>query len=253
MASDHLPDALWTKHRLYAKAHEAGWEVPVLEADSPYLDRAWSHIQSGDFKAAAVYLRTAWEHVMRILCEARHFKFPLKRSPYEYKAEEFWNSVKAYEFKPNHRLIDESLAGEIMLCQSYVLNTLCHDDPGRPTREEVRRAHGAVKRLNDLLEQDVAWRKLSQNKGKTPTNDFTLILAGELLAANAPPTSIIASLLRNAFDNALWRFCARKAINFTFTCNVPLTTARLWQEASNGAGGACRVTSRIRSCNQRPS
>ena len=237
MACDRLSENKWAKYRLHAKAHQEGWETPVLETDAPYLDRAWKHIDGGDFKAAGVYLRTAWESVLRTFCEAHHLKVPLKRSTYEYKAEEFWNLVKAYEFKPKHRLVQDSLVGEIKLCQDYVLNPLCHNDPARPTREEVRRAHGALKRLRDLLEQDVAWRKKHKKAAKEHIDEFTLILAGELLGENPSPNPLIATLLRNAFDQALWRFCAKKKFNFTFTCDVPLTTARLWHEATNGAGG----------------
>jgi energy-coupling factor transporter ATP-binding protein EcfA2 len=237
MACEQLPKNKWAKYRLHAKAHQEGWEMPVLETDAPYLDRALKHVQGGDFKAAGVYLRTAWENVMRTFCLAYQIKVPLRSSTYEYKAEEFWNLVKKYEFKPGFRLVDDGLAGEITICRGYVLNPLCHNDPARPTREEVRRAHGALKRLKDLLEKDVAWSKQSKNKGKTPGTEFSLILAGELLLINPQPLSVIASLLRNAFDHALWRFCTKQKISFTFTCDVPLTTARLWQEATNGAGG----------------
>lgn len=237
MACDNLPEQKWAKYRLHAKPHQEGWEMPVLETDAPYLDRALQHINGGDFKAAGVYLRTGWESVMRTFCEAHHLKVPLKRSTYEYKAEEFWNMVKAYEFKSKHRLVEDSLVGEIKMCQDYVLNPLCHNDPARPTREEVRRAHGALKRLRDLLEQDVAWRKKHKKTAKEHIDEFTLILAGELLGENPSPNPLIATLLRNAFDQALWRFCARKKFNFTFTCDVPLSTARLWHEATNGAGG----------------
>jgi len=237
MASERLPDTSWVKYRLHAKAHEQGWEIPILETDAPYLDRAWRHIQNGDFKAAGVYLRTAWENVMRKFCEAHYFKVPLKPSTYDYKAEEFWNLVKNYEFKPKHRLVDDALAGEIKISQDYVLNPLCHNDPARPTREEVRRAHGALQRLKDLLEQDVAWRKKYKKTVKEHIDEFALVVAGEFLGANPPPTCLIATLLRNSFDQALWRFCAKKKIPFTFTCDVPLTTYRLWHEATSGPGG----------------
>jgi len=100
MADDHLPKDSWARLRLFAKMHDAGWEMPVLEADAPYLDRAWNYIQSGDFKSAGVYLRTAWECAMREFCEARQqLKFSLKREMREYKAEDFWPLVKGHEFK----------------------------------------------------------------------------------------------------------------------------------------------------------
>lgn len=258
MASDRLPEKFWVKHRLHAKVHPEKWEMPILEADAPYLDRAWSHIQSGDFKAAGVYLRTAWEDTMRVFCEVHpQIKVSLKREMHEYKAEDFWPLVRAYEVKPHHRLVDPGLSEEIDICRRYVLNPLCHNDPARPTREEVRSAHSSVSRLKILLEQQAMWFKQMDSqlraatvqiigdnekireralKGLALPDDIALYCAGRLLANADPPLKVIAPLLRSAFDQALWRFCAKKAIQFTFTCDKPLNTNRLWQEATNGAG-----------------
>ncbi len=259
MASDHLPQASWTKLRLYAKAHEAGWEVPVLESDAPYLDRAWSHLQVGDFKAAGVYLRTSWENVMRAFCEThQQLKVPLKRQMHEYKAEDLWPLVKSFEFKPQHRLVDPALAEEIEICRRYILNPLCHNDPTRPTREEARRAHGAVSRLKVLLEQQTSWMKrldselrsatvhiIGDNeklreralKGLALPDDLALNCACKLLTVQPPPLPEIAALLRSSFDRALWAFADRKAFTFTMKCNDILTTQQVWQLAANGAGG----------------
>jgi len=259
MASDHLPSKLWVKHRLHAKAHEDGWEMPVLEADSPYLDRAWSHIQAGDFKAAGVYLRTAWENVMRTFCEVHHqLKVPLKRQMHEYKAEDFWPLVKKFEFKSAHRLIDDALVEEIEICRRYVLNPLCHNDPARPTREEVRRAHGALSRLQVLLEQQTKWieqldselrsatvhiigdnEKLRERalKGLALPDDLALHCACKLLSGQPPPLPEIACLLRSSLDRALWAFSDRKAFTFALKCSDTLTTQQIWQHAANGPGG----------------
>lgn len=258
MASDHLPGGLWVKDRLHAKAHEAGWELPVLEADSPYLERAWNHIQAGDYKSAGVYLRTAWETVMRSFCEIRQLRVPLKRMMHEYKAEDFWPLVKCFEFKKGHRSVDAALAEEIEICRRYVLNPLCHNDPARPNREEVRRAHSAVSRLNILLDQQTSWlRQLDSElraatvhiigdnvklreralKGLAFPDDLALHCACQLLASSTPSLPEIAGLLRSSFDRALWAYSERKAFTFTLKCSDTLTTLQLWQQAIQGTGG----------------
>jgi energy-coupling factor transporter ATP-binding protein EcfA2 len=258
MAGDHLPEKLWTKHRLHAKAQEGGWEMPVLEADSPYLDRAWSHIQAGDFKAAGVYLRTAWESVMRAFCEVQNLKVPLKRQMHEYKAEDFWPLVKTSTFKSDHPVVDVALAEEIEICRRYVLNPLCHNDPDRPAREEVRRAHSSVSRLKVLLEQQILWIKHLDSKLRAATvhiigdneklreralkglalpDDLALLCACQLLTGATPPLPEIAALLRSSFDRALWAFCKRRAFIFALSCSDSLTTQQLWQQATTGAGG----------------
>lgn len=143
--------------------------------------------------------------------------------------------MKNYEYRPKHRLIDPGLAEEIEVCRRYVLNPLCHNDPGRPTREEVRRAHSAVSRLKTLLEQLTNWmtqldsklraatvqiigdnEKLRERaiKGLALPDDLALVCACKLLASSAPPLPDIAGLLRSSFDRSLWAFSDRKGFFF---------------------------------------
>jgi energy-coupling factor transporter ATP-binding protein EcfA2 len=258
LASDHLPNELWVKMQLNAKPHADGWDMPVLVDDASYLARAWNHIESGDPKSAAVYLRSAWENVLRRFCEARpQIKLPLQREPRDYTAETLWSAVKSHKSRSNHRLVDDALAGQIDLCQRYILNPLCHDDPARPIRDEARRAYSAVSRLKVLLEQESSWfsqldsrlraatkdilgdnEKLRQRalRGLAPPNDLALALVCKLLDNRDPPLSEVAVLLRSAFDQSLWAFCARKKIDFTVCCDDVLTTDRLWQQAAHGPG-----------------
>jgi energy-coupling factor transporter ATP-binding protein EcfA2 len=256
MAQEQLPS--WLPVRLYAEVHPDGWEKPILDAEAPYLDRAWNHIQSGDFRGAGVYVRSAFESVLRDFCEHRQLAIPFRRNARDYSSEDYWPLVRDYQVKSGQRLIDDNLAGQIKTCRRFVLNPLCHNDPARPTREEVRHAHAAVFRLNTLLDQDISWRKQLDSKlqaavkpligdndkqrkkalnGLSPVNDFALACACRLLAAPNPPLSDISGLLRSAFDKGLWNYCARKNIAFTFKCDECLKTEQLWHSAVSGAGG----------------
>ena len=258
MALEHLPKQDWQPLRLYAEAHPDGWEKPILDADAPYLNRAWYHLQSGDFRGAGVYVRSAFESVLRDFCEHRQLAIAFRRDARDYSSEDYWPLVRDYQVNSGQRLIDNNLAGQIKICRRFVLNPLCHNDPARPTREEVRYAHAAVFRLKTLLDQNISWRKQLDSKlqaavkpligdndklrkkaleGLSPVNDFALACACRLLAAPNPPLSDIASLLRSAFDKGLWNYCARKNIAFTFKCDECLKTEQLWQSAVPGAGG----------------
>jgi energy-coupling factor transporter ATP-binding protein EcfA2 len=258
MAEFHLPKDRWVSKRLFARVHKDGWEIPVLESDSPYLARAWVNLQDGDYKAAAVYLRSAWETVMREFCETKQKKVPLKREMREYKAEDFWPLVRKHEFKKDHLLVETTLAESIDLCRRYVLNPLCHSDPSRPNREEVRRAFSAVTRLKALLDQDINWRNLLEGKlssavkdltgiheknrekalkGLTPCSDLALAYAITLLEGVTPPLLEISCLLRSALDHGLLIYCQKKNFDFTIKSDQPITTEMLWTQATTGAAG----------------
>jgi energy-coupling factor transporter ATP-binding protein EcfA2 len=257
-AGNAASDKRWVAHRLHAKLHEAGWEMPVLTADAPFLDRAWEYQQSGDQKAAGVYLRSAFETMIREFCIARSLQVGLKENLRDYTSEDLWPIVRRYEVKNGQPLVDERLIGEITLGRRYVLNPLCHNDPSRPTREEVRRAHAALTSLKTLLDQDLIWRKFLENKfreatkdiigdnakrrekalkGLAPANEFSLRCACQLLTALDAPKIEITLLLRSAFDRMLWRYCARKNLTFTHKCDEEFSTQLLWDSAKAGATG----------------
>ena len=258
LAMDHLPRDKWNTQPLVAVRMPEGWERPVLQDDQDHLKSAWHHIQSGDYPAAGVYLRTAFEIVLKEFCEARQLSIPFRRDARDYSTEDYWPLVKKFEERKGHPLVDKLLVEDITVCRKYVLNPLCHNDPGRPNREEVRSAYAAIQRLKTLLSQQLFWRKdldsrlcsavkplIGDNvklrekalKGLAPATAFALMCACQLLKGTTPILSDIACLIRSAFDGALWDYACRKRFEFTLKCDVPLTTAMLWQTAADGACG----------------
>lgn len=272
-AGDARSNRRWVGYRLHAKLHDNGWEMPVLSADEPFLDRAWGYLQgedapvgtdgaqpkSCDYKAAGVYLRSAFETILRDFCIARSLQVGLKENLRDYTSEDLWPLVQDYDVKNGNPLLDSGLTAEISMSRRYVLNPLCHSDPARPTREDIRRTHAALKRLKALLDQDLSWRtqldsKLVQEtkniigdnsarrekalKGLAPASEFALRSACQLLAsASNPPPPEVAILLRSAFDRMLWRYCARKNLTFTRKCDEELSTRDLWDAANAGPAG----------------
>ena len=258
LAMEQTDSNQWAYEEMYARLMPSGREHPVQETHAPYLDRAWLSLQNNDYKASGVYLRCAFERILKDFCIARSLLIPIKRELRDYKSENFWPLVKTYEVKNGQRLLDEGLIAEINLARRYVLNPLCHDDPTRPNREEARRTHASLERLKNLLDQDLSWRKkldyrlreatcdiLGDNedkrtralKGLAPATEFALASACKLLASPAPPLAEAAGLLRTAFDRVLWKYCKRKNLKFQLKCDEELSTRRLWEAAKEGDTG----------------
>lgn len=257
LARDHLPRDKWESQCLTAELMPEGWDRPVMLGDHDHLDEAWQHIQAGDYAAAGVYLRTAFEAILQDFCEHRQLALPFRRDGRDYTTEDFWPLVRRFAVKKDHNLVDELLAEEIRLCRKFVLNPLCHNDPGRPNREEVRAAHSAILRLKALIDQQLWWRKqldarlqaavkplIGDNekvreralKGLAPATEFALMCACQLLKGTNPILPDVACLLRCALDKALWEFAVRKSLTFNLRCDEALTTSIVWAEAADGAG-----------------
>lgn len=258
LAEEQTASTDWAYEEMYARLMPSGREYPAQERHTSYLDRAWNALQNNDYKASGVYLRCAFERILKDFCIERSLLIPVKRELRNYKSEDFWPLVRNYKVKDNHKLLDEGLIAEINLARRYVLNPLCHDDPTRPNREETRRTHASLERLKVLLDQDLSWRKklddrlrdatrdiLGDNedrtkralKGLAPATEFALASACKLLANPAPPLAEAAGLLRAAFDRMLWEYCKRKNLNFQIRCDEELSTRRLWEAAKEGATG----------------
>lgn len=258
LAKEHFPHDGWISKRMTAKKMPQGWELPVLLDDNDYLEQAWGHMQAGDHAAAAVYLRTAFEATLQKFCEHRQLAIPFRRDARDYTTEDYWPLVRSYVLKKNHLLVEMPLADEIKVCRRYVLNPLCHNDPGRPTREEVRNAYSAINRLTVLLDRQLAWRNELDGRlqaavkpligdnarlreralnGLAPATESALMCACHLLKGSNPILHDVASLLRCAIDKALWDYANRKGIQFVLRCNECVSTARIWSEAVDGSGG----------------
>lgn len=258
LAKDHLPRDKWRSQRLIAELMHEGWEKPVLLDDHDHMEEAWEHIQAGDYAAAAVYLRTAFEAILQGFCEHRQLAIPFRRDARDYTTEDYWPLVRNFLLKKGHPLVDALLAEEIKVCRRYVLNPLCHNDPGRPNREEVRSSYSAIRRLKVLLDQQLSWRKEFDGRlqaavkpligdnaklreralnGLAPATEFALMCACQLLNGQNPVLNDVAGLLRCALDKALWDFAVRKGFRFDMRCDESLTTARVWAESVDGAGG----------------
>lgn len=258
LAKEHFPSDGWIRQRMTAVKMPHGWELPILMDDKDHLGEAWEHVQAGDYVAAAVYLRTAFESTLQNFCEHRQLAIPFRRDARDYTTEDYWPLVRNYVLKKNHPLVEMPLAEEIKVCRRYVLNPLCHNDPGRPSREEVRNAYSAIQRLKVLLERQLAWRKELDGRlqasvkpligdnakmrekalnGLAPATEFALMCACHLLKGSSPILQDVACLLRCAIDKALWDYANRKGFQFTLRCNEIISTARIWTEAVDGIGG----------------
>ncbi len=142
----------WLFQELYRGIIDQGIEIPVWKQDKSYLEKAEDYLNANDFKASAVYLRTAFEVILKEFCDRKSLKVKYKESPRKLEIEWFWDSAKAATNPGTHaKYIDQNLESEVELYRSLIMNPLSHSRITQIYRQELVKAIDCIKRLKAVL------------------------------------------------------------------------------------------------------
>ncbi|MGZ8935796.1 MAG: hypothetical protein ACXW04_12960, partial [Methylobacter sp.] len=97
-----------------------------------------------DYKAAAVYTRSAFEKILRKYCQDKKKKITFKAKLKDYTTEDFWDVVKSD--------VNSSLQSEIKKYRALVLNPFSHYNTEKhEIKTELKNTINAVIRLKKEL------------------------------------------------------------------------------------------------------
>ena len=123
--------------------------IQRLKPEADDLNVAEGYLQAGDLRAAAVYVRAAFEGCLRNICQKKHILVPLKSNPRELKAEDLWQAIEIFH---NDRIaagkgefLDPALLPKIKAIRSAVLNRLSHSGASSLTSTELEAALQAIR------------------------------------------------------------------------------------------------------------
>jgi energy-coupling factor transporter ATP-binding protein EcfA2 len=134
----------WRTIEFYAQETKQGYEIPLIKDDGDFLHKAKKHFDSCDYKAAAVYTRSAFEKILQKYCKDKKKKIIFKLRLKDYTTEDFWNEVKQ-DIEPNTK-------AEIEQYRSLVLNPFSHyDTETHELKTELENAISAVDNLKNEL------------------------------------------------------------------------------------------------------
>lgn len=134
----------WKTIEFYAKTCTNGTEVPLIVDDRDFISRAEEHLKECDYKAAAVYARSAFEKLIRGHCEKKKKTVVFKTRLKDYTTEDFWKVIK--------NDLPEATRNEIETFRALVLNAFSHYNTERhEIKRELARAIQAVKNLKAEL------------------------------------------------------------------------------------------------------
>lgn len=137
-------NANWKTLEFYAKASADGVEIPLIEDEQGFITKAEKHFAQCDYKASAVYARSAFEKMIRKYCEKKKLKVAFKTRLKDYTTEDFWNVIKGG--------LPQQVRNDIETYRSLVLNAFSHYNTERhEIKTELDGAIKAVKALQTEL------------------------------------------------------------------------------------------------------
>ncbi len=148
-------DEKWKAAELYC-GKVYGYEVPVYVEDKTYLEKAREYLDANDYKACAVYTRTAFEAIIKGYCEKENIPIKYREDGNALNSNDFWTVIKDKKIiypKSNNkkRIIKLTLVKKIESAKKFILNPLIHANIVNITKKDLEDAIEAVEWLEDVL------------------------------------------------------------------------------------------------------
>ena len=137
----------WKAVEFYFR-HTDEYEIPVYVEDKAYLDKAGEYLDVNDYKACAIYLRTAFEVMIEEFCEAEGLQIRYHRDRSKLNSRDFWQAIN----NQKSNLLTPPLIRDIELYRTRILNPLSHTTITNIPKKEIEDAIEAVERLKIALQ-----------------------------------------------------------------------------------------------------
>lgn len=133
----------WKTLEFYAQTCDQGFDIPMI-FDQDLISMARKHLQQCDYKAAAVYTRSAFEKAARKYCEEKEKLVVFRSHLKNYTTENFWDVIK--------NDLPATTKANIEKYRSLVLNPFSHYNTElHELKSELANAIQAVKDLKQEL------------------------------------------------------------------------------------------------------
>ena len=142
-------DGKWKAVEFYFRQTDE-YEIPVYAENKTYLDKAREYLDANDYKACAIYLRTAFEVMIEDFCDVKRLPVRYRRNRDKLDSQDFWDPIKVENGKSG--FLDASLIRDIELYRTRILNPLSHTTITNVPKQEIEDAIEAVERLKTALQ-----------------------------------------------------------------------------------------------------
>ena len=144
IVKQHTEDSEWRYAEFYfSKTDE--YEIPIYMEDKSYIEKAKEYFGTNDYKACAIYLRTAFEVIIKKFCAKKNLKVKYYENPKHLTSEDLWTPIKTGGF------LQQSIIADIEMYRNIILNPLSHAAIVNIPKKEIEDAMKAVEDLNNSL------------------------------------------------------------------------------------------------------
>jgi len=142
----------WLTLEFYVEETKEGYEIPKILDNQELIIKAEWHYKNSDYKAAAVYTRSAFEKTLKSYCQKKAKKIKFKLREKDYASQDFWEAAK------EDKDIRAETITNIEQYRNLVLNPFSHyNTEAHEIKTELKDAIEAVKNLqkelNDLCKK----------------------------------------------------------------------------------------------------
>lgn len=142
-------DIRWKTAELYYEKIN-GYEIPVYVEEEKYIDKAKEYLKANDYKACAIYVRTAFEATIKRFCDKEGIWVKYCENPKELTSNDFWIQIVRMVNNGRYNL-PQTLINKIGSAQKFTLNELSHASVANIYRKELEDAIDAVEQLEAAL------------------------------------------------------------------------------------------------------
>ncbi len=150
MARQQVDDNEWAICELFCEQRPGEpFERPVLRQGGAngFLKRAKDHLQAGEKRAAAVYVRAAFEEKIRKYCSDKSISLPFKSNPSQIDGDTFLNAAETRVKNRGHWKLYGDLFHRLKMLRKVILNPLSHSNLVNIVRPEIADSIEAIEAL----------------------------------------------------------------------------------------------------------
>lgn len=164
-------DENWKCIELLARKNQFGYDQPFIRyandgRNGSHVTRAIQtaedYYNAGDNKASGVYLRSAFEFILKRYCKGKALRVRFDIDSSKQNTEDFWLAIKDFKLSEDRRIAGTTqpskckltplTIADVELCRRFVLNPLCHNDQTKhESSAEIQSAITVLKKLNTEL------------------------------------------------------------------------------------------------------
>ena len=121
----------WKYIEIFSKSlDDKDFEIPLIVNEKGYITRAKHYLAEKDYKASAVYIRTEFERIVKLICSSRKLLVVYKKNVKEITSEDYWLAITT------QTNLDIELIKELEIHRGTVMNPFSHYDLEKPEFEQ---------------------------------------------------------------------------------------------------------------------